>query len=92
MTMKFGRRQLSNPTPASINFWVRVYTIVAGAFIGWMQTAPYIGIKTQAMLSSIIGLTLGIANGLAPLFGTEVPANVPAKEVTAVEEKIETKP
>lgn len=88
--MKFGRKQIFNPTPASINFWVRVYTIVAGAFIGWMQTAPYIGVKTQAMLSSIIGLTLGIANGLAPLFGTEAKGPVPAKDITAMEET--TKP
>lgn len=85
--MKFGRKQLTNPTPASINFWIRVYTVVAGVFMGWMQTAAFIGPKTQAMLSSILGLTVALGNGIAPFFGVKIGDDVSPEEVTAVETK-----
>lgn len=88
MPVKFGSSQVSNPTPSKINLWVRVYTVVAGIFLGWMTTTNLIGPHTQNTMSSIIGLTLALCNGLAPLFGVELtPAQkrVPVEEVTAMD-------
>lgn len=86
--VKFGTGQVRNPTPAGINLWVRVFTIVAGIFIGWMQTTNLIGPLTQGVLSSILGLLLAIVNGLAPLFGVDITAaSVPTDQVTAIETK-----
>jgi len=72
MAIKFGASQVSNPTPSRINLWVRVYTVTAGIFLGWMPTTNLIGPITAGHLSGIIGLTLLLANGLAPLFGIEL--------------------
>jgi len=85
--MKFGRKQLTNPTPSSVNFWIRVFTVIAGVFMGWMQTAVFIGPKTQAMLSSILGLMIALGNGIAPFFGVKVEGEVDSEKVTAVETK-----
>ena len=93
MAIKFGTAQVSNPTPSKINLWVRVYTVVAGIFLGWMTTTNLIGPNTQNNLSSIIGLTLALCNGLAPLFGVDVSGAkyVKAEDVTAMEtEKVDT--
>lgn len=88
MAIKFGVSQTANPTPSNINLWVRVYTVVAGIFLGWMTTTNLIGPHTQNALSSIIGLTLALCNGLAPLFGVDVSNNkyVKSEDVTAMEE------
>lgn len=84
--VKFGTGQVGNPTPAGINLWVRVFTVVAGIFIGWMQTTNLIGPITQGVLSSILGLLLAIVNGLAPLFGVDITSkSVPTEKVTAIE-------
>lgn len=83
--MEFGRKQLSNPTPAGINFWIRVFTVVAGVFMGWMQTAVFIGPKTQAILSSILGLLIALGNGIAPFFGVKIEGDVSSEKVTAIE-------
>lgn len=86
MSIKFGREQLRNPTPANINFWIRLYTVVAGCFMGWMQTATFIPNKWQAIISSIMGLTIAIGNGVAPMFGVPIAAqSVPTDQVSAIE-------
>lgn len=86
--VSFGTGQVSNPTPAGINLWVRVFTVVAGIFIGWMQTTNLIGPVTQGIISSILGLLLAIVNGLAPLFGVDVTGKtVPTEQVTAIDTK-----
>ncbi len=88
MAVQFGTKMISKPTPASINLWVRVYTVVASTFLAWMITSPLIGPHTQNTISSLIGLSLALVNGLAPLFGVEVNDNqkIAAKDVTAMED------
>jgi hypothetical protein len=86
--VKFGTGQVNNPTPAGINLWVRIFTIVGGIFIGWMQTTNLIGPMTQGAISSILGLLLAIVNGLAPLFGVDISSKtVPTEKVTAIDTK-----
>ena len=84
-TIKFGPRQLRNPTPAKINLGVRIFTIVAGIFLGWMQTDTIINIEahSKAVTSSILGLLLAIINGIAPLFGVNTTQTIIPKEDVA---------
>lgn len=89
MPVKFGTSQISNPTPSRVNLWVRVYTVTAGIFLGWMPTTNLIGPITAGKISGIVGLSLLLANGLAPLFGIDLngnPKKVPIDDVTAMEE------
>jgi uncharacterized membrane protein len=84
--IKFGTNQLSNPTPANINKWVRVITIAIGVFMAWMATANLVGPNTKDILNQVLGLFLGLINSLAPLFGVELSSNqVPAKDVAAID-------
>lgn len=85
--VKFGTGQLNNPTPSWINLSVRVFTVVAGIFLGWVQADNTFGIpeQTRAIICSILGLLLAIVNGIAPLFGVNTTqASIPVKEVTAM--------
>lgn len=87
-TVSFGRSQMRNPSPAGLVFWVRLVTIISGIFMGWMQTASFIPSKSQAIISSILGLALALGNGVIPLFGVEVKTDsVPIEDVTAIETK-----
>lgn len=86
-TISFGTSQLNKPTPASINRAVRVFTIAAGIFLAWMSTSNLIPEHTKDVLNQVLGLALGLTNGIAPLFGVDITGDVPAKAVTAVETK-----
>ena len=54
--VKFGTKQFNNPTPSRINLWVRVFTVAAGVFMGWMATASLMGPNTKDIINSILGL------------------------------------
>jgi hypothetical protein len=83
--IKFGTGQIKNPTPAGINLVVRIFTIAAGIFLGWMQTNNIINNHLQSILGSILGLLLALVNGIAPLFGIETTHEaVPKENVTAM--------
>lgn len=88
MAIQFGRQQLKKPLPSGLDFWLKLYTAVAGAFLGWMITTPLIGNKTQAIISSIVGFSLTLSTVIAPFFGVDVQPNdkVEAKDVTAMED------
>lgn len=84
--VKFGTKQLNNPTPSNINLWVRVFTITAAVFLGWMATASVMGPNTKDIITQVLGLALGLVNGLAPLFGVDINSkSVPADQVTAID-------
>ncbi len=83
--IKFGTKQINNPTPAGINLIARVFTVVAGIFLGWMQTNNIIEVHSQGTISSILGLLLAIINGIAPLFGVNTTQTaIPTKDVSAM--------
>lgn len=83
--IKFGTKQINNPTPSGINLVARVLTVVGGIFLGWMQTSNFIGVYSQATISSILGLLLAIINGIAPLFGVNTTqVAIPTKDVSAM--------
>jgi hypothetical protein len=85
--VKFGRKQIGKPTPASLNFWVRVITVICSTAIGWLSTtSDLMGPKSLKLTMGILGLVLALCNGLAPLFGVQVKEeDVPVEDVTAVE-------
>ena len=88
--MKIGFAQLNNPTPASVNRWVRVWTVSAAIFLTSMESIPFhMGDKVEATIKWFLGLTIALGNGLAPLFGAEVgnQKSIPIEDVKAVEEK-----
>ncbi len=87
MAVQFGRQQLKNPTPSGLDFWVKLYVAVAGAFLGWMITQPFIGVHAQAIISSVIGFTITLATIVAPFFGVVVNPNekVDVHDVTTME-------
>jgi len=88
MAILFGTKQISRPTPASINTAVRVFTIAAGIFLAWMSTSNLMGPQTKDVLNQILGLALGLVNGLAPLFGVDLKGQpVSLENVTAIAEK-----
>lgn len=86
-SVKFGRKQINNPTPASLNFWVRVITVVVTTVIGWLTTTSDIfSPETLKIIIGVLSLILALCNGLAPLFGVQVEKEeIPVKDVTAVE-------
>ena len=89
MAVKFGTNQIKNPTPSKVNLWVRVYTVAAGIFLGWMPTTNLIGPIAAGNISGIVGLTLLLANGLAPLFGINLNGNeqkVDVQDVSSMDE------
>lgn len=87
MAWNFSRGSLRNPTPAGFVFWVRIYTTVMVAFLAWMPTATFIPHQFQDITTSIVGLTVTIANIILPFFGVDVKPDqeVPIEKVTSME-------
>lgn len=88
--MKFGRKQISNPTPAAINFWVRVWTVAAGILLTSMESLPFHSVSGtfESTMKWFLGLTIALGNGLAPLFGVEIKkgeTTVPIEDVKSME-------
>lgn len=88
MAWKFGRTQTKNPTPASFVFWVRIYTAIMVAFMAWMPTATFIPHNFQDITTSIVGLTVTVANVLLPYFSVDTrEESVPIGDVASMEDK-----
>lgn len=84
--IKFGTKQIKNPTPANIERSVKAFNVAASLFIAWMPTNNIIGHGAQDIITPILGLLIGMVNGLAPLFGIETGTKtVRTDEVTAME-------
>lgn len=87
----FGINQIHKPTPAHINRAVRVFTVSAAIFLAWMSTSSLIGPNSKDIINQLLGLALGLTNGLAPMFGVQLTGNIPVDEVKSVEVSPETK-
>lgn len=88
MSFKFGRRQIGQPTPASVGFKIMVVSIVAPVIQVWLGTAGYIPNNVSNIIVSILALIIALSNALKPLFGVEIPeSSVPSKDVKEVEDK-----
>lgn len=89
MAILFGKNQINRPTPAGIANFIQAYTVVAAVVLAWIGTnaASFIPLKTSGIIQSILGLTIGIANGIKPFFGVKTTATeVPIEQVQTMEE------
>lgn len=83
--IKFGSGQLSNPTPSTLSNIIQVFTVVGGLVLAWVGTASFIPPEAATITQSILGLLIGIANGVKPFFGVETSQrNVPIEDVTSM--------
>jgi hypothetical protein len=84
--IKFGTKQIKNPTPANVERGVKAFNVAASLFIAWMPTNNIVPHNVQDVMTPILGLLIGMVNGLAPLFGIETGTKtVRTDEVTAME-------
>lgn len=84
--VKFGRKQLKNPTPASWSGGINAFTVILGVIIAWLGTATYIPSNWITISQSIGGLLLALANGLKPFIGVNISSStVPTDSVNTIE-------
>ena len=87
MAMKFGASQLKHPTPSSVGNIIQVFTVVAACVLAWIGTASFIPANTSSVMQSILGLLIGIANGVKPFFGVKTTKEtVDIENVSQMEE------
>lgn len=88
MAFKFGRKQLGNPTPASIGFKITLISIIAATVQMWLGTANYIPNVVSNILISILGLIIALTNALRPFFGVQVDEKkISTEDVKEIEDK-----
>jgi len=86
--IKFGRKQLGNPSPANISSIIAIFTVVASIVATWVGTANFIPAKPSTIIQSVLTLLIGIANGIKPFFGVETnQQKVDVDDVTEMETK-----
>jgi hypothetical protein len=89
MAILFGSKQFNRPTPLNLSNVIQVYTVIAAVILAWIGTsaAAFIPLKDSGIIQSILGLTIGIANGIKPFFGVSTTAtSVPITQVGEMEE------
>ncbi len=93
MAVLFGTKQLKNPTPSKVGNVIQVFTVLAACILAWIGTASFIPANTSSILQSILGLLIGIANGLKPFFGVQpTDEKIDVENVTQMDEPINDKP
>lgn len=87
MAIQFGTKQLKNPTPSSVGNVIQVFTVVAACVLAWIGTANFIPANLSSVIQSILGLLIGISNGLKPFFGVQTNDNkVDIENVSAMDD------
>ena len=71
MAILFGTKQLKNPTPSKVGNFIQVFTVVAACVLAWIGTASFIPAAPSSVIQSILGLLIGIMNGIKPFFGVK---------------------
>jgi len=86
MAVTFGRKSLSKPTPTRLANGIQVFTVIGSITLAWVGTASFIPVEVGTVIQSILGLLIGIGNGVKPFFGVETEQQeVPISEVTEME-------
>ena len=85
-TIGFGRKHLKNPTPSRLANAIKIFTVIGGILLGWIGTVNFIPLGTSSIIQSILGLLIGIANGVLPFFGVNTTqTEVPIENVTQMD-------
>lgn len=84
--IKFGVRQLKNPTPASFERFVKIFVGITGLILAWIPTNNLIPHGAQDILTPITNLVNSILLFLLPYVGVKVDsATVPTEDVNVIE-------
>lgn len=84
--VKFNRKQLANPTPKGIAFWLNVVMAVCTAVAGWISSVSFIPAKPSTITSSLLSLIVLICMAIKPFFGIETDEKkVPIDQVGEME-------
>lgn len=71
MSIKFGSKQLQNPTPANVARRLDIFCAISGVLIGYLTTASYIPNNISNIIAGILGMLIGVAQSLKPFYGVE---------------------
>lgn len=88
--ISFGRRQIGRPTPASFEFWAKIWIGVTGLFFAWIPTNNIIPHGVQDIITPVGNLINSIVIFLLPFFGVSVQegtTKIPIEDVKVMEEK-----
>lgn len=89
--VKFGRKQLTKPTPAGFEFWVKIFVGVSGLLLAWMPTNNIVPHGVQDVITPICNLVNSVMLFLLPFFGVQIASTVVrTKDVKVMEEKPES--
>jgi len=85
--VKFGRKQLANPTPKGIAFKINIVMAIATAIAGWINTVDFIPARPSSITAAILSLVVLICMAVKPFYGVETTeTEVPIDEVGEMEE------
>lgn len=86
--MAFGWKHRNDPTPESIIFRIKLYTIIASSVAVWLPTAEYIPDVLEHFLMSFLSLTTAILNGVSGLWGEKISRKtVPVEDVKVIKDE-----
>ena len=86
MTIRFGRKQLKNPTPRDVAFRLNIIMAICTAVSGWLSSASYIPTKSSTIAASILSLVVLICMAIKPFYGVETTKkSVPIGDVGEME-------
>lgn len=84
--VKFGRKQLGNPTPSGVAFKLNIAIAICTATSGWISSVAFIPPKPSTITSSLLSLVVLILMGVKPYFGVEnTGKEVPIEDVAQME-------
>lgn len=84
--IKFGRKQLGNPTPSGIAFKINIIMAICTALSGWISSVAFIPAKPSTVISSLLSLVVLICMAVKPYFGIEnAGKEVPVEDVAQME-------
>lgn len=84
--VKFGRKQLVNPTPKGVAFRLNVIMAVCTAVSAWISSVAFIPAQPSTIISSLLSLVVLICMGLKPFYGVETSEkSIPIEDVGQME-------
>ena len=85
--VKFGRKQIGNPTPKGVAFKLNVIMAISTAIAGWINTVDFIPARPSSITAAFLSLIVLICMALKPFYGVETnEKEVPIEEVSEMEE------
>lgn len=85
--VKFGRKQLLNPTPKGVAFRINIIMAICTAVSGWISSVGFIPARPSTITSSLLSLVVLICMAIKPYYGVETSEkNIPIEDVGQMEE------